>query len=89
MLCFYSIFLQSGLEDLKFICGGLSELKNRIQTDKPLQPLSDGWADIAVWNKYLEETRDAEAQDPSWFKSTWLYTECYFHRKLMDIVHQR
>ena len=73
------------MEDLKLVAGRLSKLKNEVQTDKPVIPLEDSWRDAPLWNTVLEEeTEQNGGQPPSWFKSAWLYVECYFYRRVHE-----
>jgi uncharacterized protein with ATP-grasp and redox domains len=93
---------QAGLDDLRQIISQLSQLKNRVQTNKPLVALSDRLPDCAVWDQYLsdEQTRDvvpvdnetdvvsptSDSTEPKWFLSSWLFVECYFYRKIISAI---
>ncbi|XP_002733588.2 damage-control phosphatase ARMT1-like [Saccoglossus kowalevskii] len=78
---------EAGKEDCKFIVSKLSELKNAIQTDKPLTVLADGRGDVSIWNKAIQkEIDDHGNKHPSWFKSPWLLTECYMYRKINESI---
>ncbi|EEH36150.1 DUF89 domain-containing protein [Paracoccidioides lutzii Pb01] len=62
----------------KEIVGKLAELKYELQHDRKLTPLEDdGEADIAVYNKELEEHVQL-----TWFNAPWLFTECYLYRRI-------
>ncbi len=81
---------QSGTEDLKMINGQLSRLKNELQTDKPITDLQDDGEDVAVWNEFLRREKKVGAEkSPSWFTSPWLYTECYFYRRIHSAIQLR
>ena len=73
--------------------GRLSKLRNELQTDKPLLSLQeDSFDDVGLWNESLrrEEERAAKAGEKAgWFTSAWLYTECYFYRRIMEAIHLR
>ncbi|XP_071491830.1 damage-control phosphatase ARMT1-like [Diadema antillarum] len=79
---------QEGGEDCKQIVGKLSALKNHMQTDKPLALLKDSGSDVPLWNRYFEEeTKRCDGVAPSWFKSAWLYVECYMYRAINEAIH--
>ncbi|PAA46827.1 hypothetical protein BOX15_Mlig000305g6, partial [Macrostomum lignano] len=69
------------------IIGGVSRLRNELQTDKPLLPLSDSASDTTAWNDYLAELTETLGRAPSWFKEPWLYVECYMYRRLLELVN--
>ncbi|XP_078673660.1 damage-control phosphatase ARMT1-like isoform X1 [Branchiostoma floridae x Branchiostoma belcheri] len=79
---------EEGVEDAKGVVGRLSGLRNEMQTDKPVVPLTDTRADIKIWNRYLEEVRAAQGSDPSWFTSAWLYVECYMYRRIQQALEE-
>ena len=49
------------MEDLKAIVGSISKLRNELQTNKKIVPISDGLADSELWNKHLVDLSEAEA----------------------------
>ncbi|XP_035665063.1 damage-control phosphatase ARMT1-like [Branchiostoma floridae] len=75
---------EEGVEDAKGVVGRLSGLRNEMQTDKPVLPLTDGRADVKLWNRYLEEVSAVQGSPPSWFTSAWLYVECYMYRRIQQ-----
>ncbi|XP_054759695.2 damage-control phosphatase ARMT1-like [Lytechinus pictus] len=78
---------QQGAEDCKFIVGKLSALKNCMQTDKALEKLTDDREDVELWNGYLDdETERCGGDKPRWFKSAWLYVECYMYRAITEAI---
>lgn len=86
---FLKTYGEEGVEDLKTIVGLLSKLKNEIQTDKPLLNIDDNADDATLWNTFIECDRKSHLSDggrepPSWFKSSWLYVECYFYRRIFS-----
>ncbi len=79
-----------GTEDLKVINGSLSQLKNELQTDKPLKELTDSWEDVELWNVYLRNENNRSGEKPaSWYSSAWLFVECYFYRRIHGAIQQR
>ncbi|KAL1124632.1 hypothetical protein AAG570_001256, partial [Ranatra chinensis] len=71
-------------EELKKVIGKLSQLKNHIQTDKPLDLLVDLDPDLKQWNNDLEKKIEKYGT-PSFFNCDWLFAECYLYRKLREI----
>ncbi|XP_063784556.1 damage-control phosphatase ARMT1 isoform X2 [Pseudophryne corroboree] len=57
-----------------------------MQTDKPILPITDNQPDTTIWNQYLkyQETLLCNGEQPSWFKSPWLYVECYLYRRIQE-----
>jgi len=84
---------KEALEDLKQICGALSQLKNEMQTNKKLTDLpDDGMGDEALWNVCLQHDRQhqqAEGAESAWFVSPWLLIECYFYRRIHSAIRLR
>ncbi|RMY47959.1 hypothetical protein D0863_15507 [Hortaea werneckii] len=67
----------------KKIVSGLASLKYEIQHDRQLTPLiDDGGADIAGYNKELEQRGN-----PTWFNVAWLYAECYLYRRMATLFN--
>ena len=85
--------MKEALEDLKQICGALSQLKNEMQTNKKLTDLpDDGTGDEALWNVCLQcdrHVQEAEGADSAWFVSPWLLIECYFYRRIHSAIRLR
>lgn len=81
-------FSQEGTEAEKQAIGLLSKLRNELQTDKPVIELTDGLEDTDSWNEYLQRQQRLQGdQEPvSWFKSPWLYVECYMYRRIQEAV---
>lgn len=75
-------------EDLKFIAGCISKLRNELQTNKPLIPLKDSGPDTKVWNLSLAELTQNGGGEPKWFVSPWLYVECYMYRRIQEAIAQ-
>nr|CAD7263335.1 unnamed protein product [Timema shepardi] len=69
-------------EELKTVIGQLSELKNELQTNKPLVELKSRRRDAYQWNTFLEDQRKAGHQELRWFGTVWLYAECYMYRRM-------
>ncbi|KAL3874311.1 hypothetical protein ACJMK2_037343 [Sinanodonta woodiana] len=79
---------EEGTKELKDIVGGISKLRNELQTDKSILTLEDDRSDVTTWNKYLEEQTTLHGYPPSWFKSAWLYVECYMYRRVQEAVEK-
>ncbi|XP_071164491.1 damage-control phosphatase ARMT1-like [Mytilus edulis] len=75
-------------EELKSIIGSCSKLRNEVQTNKVAVPLQDSRNDTQVWNRYLQAATEREGSPPSWFKSAWLYMECYMYRRIQESVEK-
>ncbi|XP_019405616.1 PREDICTED: protein-glutamate O-methyltransferase isoform X1 [Crocodylus porosus] len=81
---------EKGVEAEKRAISFLSKLRNELQTDKPMIPLSDELPDTPIWNQYLEYQRNVSNGNgqPSWFQSPWLYVECYMYRRIHEaLIH--
>ncbi|XP_015447868.1 protein-glutamate O-methyltransferase isoform X1 [Pteropus alecto] len=86
-----SIFLQKGMEAEKKAISLLSKLRNELQTDKPIIPLVEKFADTDIWNQYLEHQQSLLSESdgkPRWFYSPWLFVECYMYRRIHEAVIQ-
>lgn len=81
-------FPQEGISAEKQAISLLSKLRNELQTDKPLLVITDGLQDTESWNQYMQrQQRLLGDQDAvSWFKSPWLYVECYMYRKIQEAL---
>ena len=81
------------MEDLKQICGSLSQLKNEMQTNKKLTDVpEDGTGDEALWNICLHadsQLQHAAGTMSAWFVSPWLLIECYFYRRIYSAIRLR
>lgn len=75
-------------DELKSITGHCSKLRNEVQTNKVVIPLEDNRADTEIWNQYLKDVTDKDGSPPSWFKSPWLYMECYMYRRIQESVEK-
>ncbi|XP_013006514.1 damage-control phosphatase ARMT1 isoform X2 [Cavia porcellus] len=82
---------EEGVEAEKKAISLLSKLRNELQTDKPVVPLVEDCADTDLWNQHLQYQRsllnESDGQ-PSWFRSPWLFVECYMYRRLHEAVIQ-
>jgi len=72
-------------EGLKKVVESLSKLRYEMQTDKPITELDDGIDNANIWNQYLEERKTKEGEC-SWYKSAWLWVECYMYRRIAGAV---
>lgn len=77
-------------EDIKYIIGFISQLKNEIGTNKALKPMRLNPKaipnDAEEWNKYLEYRTRVEGETPTWFNTLWLYCETYMYRVLAQEI---
>ncbi|XP_074645740.1 damage-control phosphatase ARMT1-like [Tubulanus polymorphus] len=71
-------------EQVKDVVGRLSKLRNELQTNKPLTPITDDGRDAEIWNEYLQSRIDSLQQAPTWFEDSWLYVECYMYRRIHE-----
>nr|XP_023692120.1 protein-glutamate O-methyltransferase isoform X1 [Paramormyrops kingsleyae] len=80
---------EEGVQAEKRTISLLSKLRNELQTDKPILELEDGMADTDLWNQYLQKQQELldKQEAPSWFKSPWLYVECYMYRRIQESLH--
>lgn len=83
---FFEEYGEEGIEAEKQTIALLSKLRNELQTDKPILALTDGLPDADTWNRYLQRQQDLQGDQEavSWFKSPWLYVECYMYRKIQE-----
>lgn len=65
--------------DIKSVQSNLSKLKYELQTDKVMEKFTGDGTDRLQWNEFLSSLND---DNNSYFKTTWLYAECYMYRKL-------
>lgn len=86
METFIPFVFQKGIEAEKKAIAYLSKLRNELQTDKLLIALNDNLPDTALWNQYLEYQQNLSYGPPSWFKSPWLYIECYMYRRIHEAL---
>ncbi|KAG9283011.1 protein-glutamate O-methyltransferase [Astyanax mexicanus] len=79
---------EEGVSAEKRAISFLSKLRNELQTDKPVLPLTDEAEDAAAWNEYIHRQQDLmeNKQPVSWFKSPWLYVECYMYRRIQEAL---
>lgn len=70
-------------EELKSVTNDLAQLKNELQTDKPITTLLHG-DDIHIWNDYLNLQTSLLGKAPTWFSASWLYVECYMYRRIYE-----
>ncbi|KAM9311008.1 damage-control phosphatase ARMT1 [Gastrophryne carolinensis] len=76
---------EEGIEAEKKALSFFSKLRNEMQTDKLILPLTDHQPDTHLWNRYLDSQKSLpSAEEPSWFRSPWLYVECYMYRRIQE-----
>ncbi|XP_029352503.1 damage-control phosphatase ARMT1 [Echeneis naucrates] len=85
---FFEEYGEEGIQAEKQTISLLSKLRNELQTDKPVLALTDGLPDTESWNQYLQRHQGSEGdqESVSWFKSTWLYVECYMYRRIQEAL---
>lgn len=83
---FFEEYGKEGVEAEKKAISIFSKLRNEMQTNKPILPLTDNCQDTDIWNQYLDyqKTLLGNGEDPSWFRSPWLYVECYLYRRIQE-----
>ncbi|XP_068198063.1 damage-control phosphatase ARMT1 [Antennarius striatus] len=79
---------EEGIEAEKQTISLLSKLRNEMQTDKPILALTDELSDTEAWNRYLQrhQEQQGDQESVSWFKSPWLYVECYMYRRIHEAL---
>nr|XP_057912440.1 damage-control phosphatase ARMT1 [Doryrhamphus excisus] len=85
---FFEEYGEEGIQAEKQTISLLSKLRNELQTDKPIVALNDGLADADSWNRYLlrQQGLQGDQEVVSWFKSPWLFVECYMYRKIQEAL---
>lgn len=85
---FFEEYGERGIEAEKQTIALLSKLRNELQTDKPVLALTDGLPDTESWNQYLQrhQSLQGDKESVSWFKSPWLYVECYMYRRIQEAL---
>ncbi|GMS79960.1 hypothetical protein PENTCL1PPCAC_2135, partial [Pristionchus entomophagus] len=74
--------------DVKSVIGGLSEMRYRLTTDKTLTELTDDYHDAQKWNEKLQLIQnELGADQTTWFRTAWMFTECYLYRSIYGLVH--
>ncbi|XP_068609953.1 damage-control phosphatase ARMT1 [Brachionichthys hirsutus] len=79
---------EEGIEAEKKTIALLSKLRNEMQTDKPVLAVTDGLPDAGTWNRYLQvqQRLQGDREPVSWFRSPWLYVECYMYRRIQEAL---
>ncbi|XP_071776682.1 damage-control phosphatase ARMT1 [Centroberyx gerrardi] len=85
---FFEEYGEEGVRAEKAAISLLSKLRNELQTDKAILAMSDGLEDADSWNQYLQRQQSLQGDQDSvsWFKSPWLYVECYMYRKVQEAL---
>ncbi|XP_061602482.1 damage-control phosphatase ARMT1 [Cololabis saira] len=85
---FFEEYGEEGINAEKQTIGLLSKLRNELQTDKPVLELTDSLQDAESWNQYLQRQQrlQGDQESVSWFKSPWLYVECYMYRRIQEAL---
>ncbi|KAI7799409.1 damage-control phosphatase ARMT1 [Triplophysa rosa] len=86
---FFKDYGKEGVQAEKRAISFLSKMRNELQTDKPVLVLTDNAEDTETWNKYMQRQQDLmeDGQPVSWFKSPWLYMECYMYRRIREALY--
>jgi hypothetical protein len=74
---------------VKDVIGSFSKLKNEAQTNKPFTVFTSDGPDVSLWNTYYERETKREGEEPRWFHTSWLYTECYMYRRIHEVFELR
>ncbi|XP_018585736.1 damage-control phosphatase ARMT1 [Scleropages formosus] len=85
---FFEEYGEEGVQAEKRAISFLSKLRNELQTDKPIVALADNAPDADSWNQYLQKQQALMDQGgpASWFRSPWLYVECYLYRRMWEAL---
>ncbi|ORX81802.1 DUF89-domain-containing protein [Basidiobolus meristosporus CBS 931.73] len=68
--------------EAKAIISDIGELRYELQRDRQLRDIKeDGDTDVSLWNDCLHTHFDGQ----TWFKATWLFSECYLYRRIREI----
>ncbi|XP_018982095.1 damage-control phosphatase ARMT1 isoform X1 [Cyprinus carpio] len=86
---FFKEYGEEGIQAEKRAISFLSRLRNELQTDKPVLALTDNAEDTEAWNEYMRRQQDLmeDGRPVSWFKSPWLYVECYMYRRIQEALY--
>jgi len=68
-------------EEIKNVIGGISQLKNALQTAKVLRKFEANEPDLSLWNEDIDE----EGAEPNYYETRWILAECYLYRQLREI----
>ncbi|KAM7342418.1 damage-control phosphatase ARMT1-like [Cochliomyia hominivorax] len=66
-------------EEIKSVVGQISKLKYQLQTDKKFEKFTGEEPDKDLWNDFISKLPSDAC---SFFRSCWLYAECYMYRKV-------
>lgn len=65
----------------------LSQLRYELTTDKKFKKITDSGSDSKLWNISLEELESQiGSENCTWFKSPWLFAECYVYRRIREAM---
>lgn len=81
--------LPLGIKDtkaLKDVIEKMAKLRYELQTNKPFSEITDEREDQTVWNEYLQRRAATEGETPRWFNTSWMYSECYAYRRLLECM---
>lgn len=56
-----------------------------MQTNKQFQDISDGRDNCQAWNEYLSKEKML-GEGTSWYSATWMWTECYMYRRVLEAM---
>lgn len=76
---------EGSTDELKHIIGVISKLKSDVQTNKVLTPLNPSTKDADKWNNILSLEKEKLGKDPTWFECTFLFSDCYFFRRIAEL----
>lgn len=84
---------QKAEKEVDEIIAKLLNLKNSMQSDKPLAEISANGKlshEVSVYNNLIKQkTKENGGYPPTWFQTGWLFAECYLYFKLHEIFYLR
>uniref|UniRef100_A0A3Q3IFX5 Sugar phosphate phosphatase n=2 Tax=Monopterus albus TaxID=43700 RepID=A0A3Q3IFX5_MONAL len=85
---FFETYGEEGIQAEKQTIALLAKMRNELLTDKPVVPLTDSLQDTESWNRYLQRHQRLQGDQEfvSWFRSPWLYVECYMYRRIQEAL---
>lgn len=81
----------------------LSEMRYRMMTDKPLEPIASQLPDAQIWNSELDALKKVKfhfgkfknyyffqnglQHNVTWYNGPWLFVECYMYLCVNGNIH--
>lgn len=80
---------KSSANELHQVIAEIRRLKDEIVANEPLPPLvasenesATNCSKIKIWNDYAAERANLEGRVPTWYRTTWIYCECFMYQRL-------